>query len=397
MNVLLLAQNYPPDLGAGAFRLQSLAQTLAEDGHHVSVLTGSMNRYGDCNTCGGSGTQEIPNLKVFRIPALKDNGSTIKRGIGYSLFFAKAFPKALWMARDCDIIFATTPQLLVGFLGAISARLTARPFILDIRDLWPDVMLEMGILSHRSIVYKTLKRIESFTYGQAKKITVNSPAFIDYVTEYCGKKPFLVTNGLDNLFFETLGQVEEPPKDPPYVITYAGNIGAAQDLMPVLRVAGSFKGKLVFRLIGNGSDKERLVSYAEEKGLDNVAFIPPLPREYLIKYYAGSHAFLVHLKNIPMFSKTIPSKIFEYVATGKPVVYGLSGVAREMMASFQGDLLAFTPCDIDGLKKALTNLIEIIEGRTPWSGISGIGKIKQDYLRKDLSKRLASIITEEGR
>lgn len=390
MKILVITQNYPPDLGAGAFRMKALVNELNSRGHKVTVLTGVPNRY---DSIEWKSKNENAIERIVRIKVPKQKGNLFLRGISYSIFFIKAFLKAIKLASDSDVIVATTPQLLVAYIGAIVSHKRKIPLILDVRDLWPDVMLDMNLTQDKSIVYKILKKIELYCYKHADRIVINSPAFFEPIKKLSGKEPILITNGIDDELFELLSEadpikIEDQTR---YIITYAGNVGIAQDLDVLIKLAKKFEKKYIFRIIGDGSAKEKLMESVIENKIQNIEFINPVPREKLQQYYKETDAFFVHLKDIDMFKKTIPSKVFEYVATGKPVVYGLKGISRTIMEELQGKQFSFEPSNPNSLKIALTELFYTLKENN-YRNKKGIALLKEKYLRSRLSENFSEII-----
>jgi len=390
MKILVITQNYPPDLGAGAFRMKALVNELNSRGHKVTVLTGVPNRY---DSIEWKSKNENAIERIVRIKVPKQKGNLFLRGISYSIFFIKAFLKAIKLASDSDAIVATTPQLLVAYIGAIVSHKRKIPLILDVRDLWPDVMLDMNLTQDKSIVYKILKKIELYCYKHADRIVINSPAFFEPIKKLSGKEPILITNGIDDELFELLSEadpikIEDQTR---YIITYAGNVGVAQDLDVLIKLAKKFEKKYIFRIIGDGSAKEKLMESVIENKIQNIEFINPVPRKKLQQYYKETDAFFVHLKDIDMFKKTIPSKVFEYVATGKPVVYGLKGISRTIMEELQGRQFSFEPSNPNSLKIALTELFYTLKENN-YKNKKGIALLKEKYLRSRLSENFSEVI-----
>jgi len=370
--------------------MKSLVDVLVSRNHEVIVIAGTPNRYEsiDRNTLQDDSERE----KIIRISVPQQKQNLIQRGMSYIEFFRKATKLSMKTAKECDVIVATSPQLLVAYSAAKAAKKENKPFVLDIRDLWPDLMIDLKLVTTRSLVYKILKRIEKRCYRQANRITVNSPAFKQHIEEISNKAPILITNGIDDELFSELQKTDRKDPEEPFIITYAGNLGICQDLEVLLKAAEKCNKNFRFRFIGDGSEKTKLLSVIKESRIQNVEMIDPVPRSKLLKYYAETDAFFVHLKNVEMFNKTIPSKLFEYVATGKPVLYGLEGVAKEIMNELQGPYLAFEPGDVHSLLASLDVLHEALKNPRKLNGLESTEKLKEKYLRSVLSNRFADVI-----
>ncbi len=390
MKILIISQNYPPDLGAGAFRMKSLVDSLTSMGHEIIVLTATPNRYESIDSkINPKQTKET----IIRINLPKQKRDLLRRGINYWVFYKKALKAGAAVAGSVDGILATTPQLLVAYVGAVIARKHRKPLILDVRDLWPDVLLDLEITKPTSILYKTLKKIEISCYRQAKQIIVNSPSFLDPVTQLSKKGPVLITNGIDDELFEDLSKLEVKKESAkPYHIIYAGNIGIAQDLSILLSVANSFQQLFKFELVGDGSERDSLCQVIRERSINNVIISPPMKRTELLNKYRNADAFFVHLKNVEMFKKTIPSKIFEYIATGKPVVYGLNGISKQIMNELQGEVFSFRNGNVDSLIGALTSLQEALEKNLICENTKGRTILQEKYLRSRLNAEYSQIL-----
>lgn len=389
-NILLLTQNFPPDIGAPSFRMEAFARELASRGYQVNVLTAYPNRYRELNvkTYDDFGS----NIKVTRIKNIKQSSNLVRRAYSYIDYFIKAFFVALRMRKDCDMIIATSPQILTGYLGAL-VKSKEKPFLLDVRDLWPDAMLDLGLATESSIIYRILKKIEIYIYKKASVIIINSPAFEEDIRRYVDKRIELVMNGLDDSFYELINKSVPKTHTPgeKIVVTYAGNLGIGQDVKILTKLNRKVSQHFVFKLIGSGPQSDEILEVINKDRITNIKVFPPRARNELVSDYTESDAFFVHLKNIPMFAKTIPSKIFEYVATRKPVVYGLSGVSKEIMDELNAGY-SFEPGNVESLEDALMRLKSDIEDGTWKYNENPI--LKEKYLRSSLSKKFADIVEE---
>lgn len=394
MKTVVLTQNYVPDLAASSFRMKALAEELQRRGHEVTVITGTPNRYSSFDLPKAENSDNETE-EIVRIKRPAQSGSVIRRSFGDLVFLLKS----LWVSRpyirSCDVIVATTPHLWIGLVGALSSRLYRKPMVLDVRDLWPDVMIELGIIREKSVLFRILKKVERFIYRSAQRIIYNSPSFADHIISEGGKTTACITNGIDDEYFQVLQALApNPTLHNPYIVTYAGNIGIAQDLEPLVEVAAGFEGRLNFRLIGDGSDRKRIQSLVDRKKVRNVEIIPPVDRTGLLGYYLDTDAFFVHLKPISMFEKTIPSKIFEYAATGKPVVWGLHGTAANVMEEIHEGQWTFRAGDTEDLKRVLEQLYQDLQkGSISRKGYCA-DTLGEKYLRSTLSSRFADVIEE---
>lgn len=388
--ILLLTQNFPPDIVPASFRMESLVKELASRNYEVEVLTAYPNRYNDLrisinDTFG-------PNVKITRIKNIKQSNRYIQRSFSYLEYFLKTYFLAKKKVKDVDIIVATSPQILTGFLGALLKK-GNKPFILDIRDLWPDAMIDLGIATRKSPLYKFLKHIELYMYKKATSIIVNSPAFIEHIQKYSNKRIEVITNGLDDFIYQYFleEKSKNTQKEREIRVVYAGNLGIGQDVKILTEIKEDVSKNFEFYLIGNGSQKGEIEKAIKVKNIQNILVYSSKERKELLEFYRQADAFFVHLKDIPMYKKTIPSKVFEYVATKKPVIYGLNGVAKELM----DELNAGYPFEAGNVKSLEATLIQLKkdleEGKWEYKD-NGI--LKEKYLRSQLSKKFVDVIEE---
>jgi len=370
--------------------MEALVRELSKRGHKVKVITATPNRYSKMDISFDDDFGQ--NVEVIRVKNVKQSGNYVKRSYSYIEYFIKTLFLAKSKIRHIDIIIATSPQILTGYLGALLKKKNI-PFILDIRDLWPDAMVSLNLTTENSFIYKILKKIEIYMYKKATRIIINSPAFKKDINKYVDKKIDLITNGLDDYFFNFFSK--ESPREikngDKIKIVYAGNLGIAQDIKILTEIDEKISENFIFKLIGDGSQKEEIEKTIKKKNINNIMLYPPKARRELIEDYQNADAFFVHLKKLPMFEKTIPSKIFEYVATKKPVIYGLEGVAKDIMDELNGSY-PFEPGNVKSLEAALIKMKNDLEtGKWKYENNS---ILEEKYLRSQLSKKFANIIEE---
>lgn len=388
--IMILTHNFPPDIGAPSFRMEALVRELSRRGHRIEVLTATPNRYDNLNVAINDDFG--PKVKITRVKNVKQSGNFVKKSYSYIEYFMKTFFLSKSKIKGVDIIVATSPQILTGYLGSVLKKKNI-PFILDIRDLWPDAMIELYKTKKNSFVYRILKKIEIYMYNKATKIIINSPLFEEHIKRYVSKDIYLITNGVDDYFYNFFSENElkKTVLGQKITVTYAGNIGTGQDIKILTEIDKKVSNNFVFNLIGDGSQKDEIGKIIKEKNISNINLYPPKAREDLIEDYQNTDAFFVHLKKIPMYKKTIPSKIFEYVATRKPVVYGLEGVAKDIMDELNAGY-SFEPGNVKSLETALIKMKNDLEsGRWKYENNS---VLKEKYLRSQLSKKFADIIEE---
>lgn len=396
MRILIVTQYYKPDIAPASFRMAALVEELCTRGHEVTVLTATPNSAGvDREFVKDYCVKDVKGIgceKVIRLPLFPQNSRSVYRLLNYAVFSIELLARAMFLGEGVDVVLATTPPLPVAFIGSIIARILGAKIVVDVRDIWPDIMLDMGVISTHSPVYRVLKLIEVTTMKRADMIFVASPGYVRHYKYMVGYTPVVLMNGIDEEFWQAIQKKVlhgVPPMRPPYVITYAGNVGLSQRLSEIVDVFKEFEGKFIFRIIGNGADLPRVREVIEREEMQNVEILKSVLRERLLEYYGDTNAFIVHLRDIPMFEKTIPSKIFEYAATGRPILFGLKGVGKSILVDILGlewtDLLYFRPGNKTELRRALNNLYNVLESGYVLNK-DAIFRVKEKYLRKTLMK-----------
>jgi glycosyltransferase involved in cell wall biosynthesis len=216
--------------------------------------------------------------------------------------------------------------------------------LLEIRDLWPDFAIDMGILRNKWIINLS-RRLELFLYRRAHHIIVNSPAYREHIIHkgIAAANIHLIANGVDTkMFSQTNGSVwrEKWNLGKKYVVTYTGAMGVANDLETILHSASLLRHdeKIHFLLVGDGKERKRLQQTAIDLQLNNVTFADAVARTEIPHILAESDACVAVLKNIPMFRTTYPNKVFDYMAAGRPTILAIDGVIRQVIEAAQGGI-----------------------------------------------------------
>ncbi|MDO5788760.1 MAG: glycosyltransferase family 4 protein [Fusobacterium sp.] len=385
--ITLLIDNFTPDLGAASFRFESIVKELADRGNQINIIASYPNRI-DLDNFEDF---KYKNVQIIRINKKKLKENTIQRAFNYFNFFYEAIKVGIKVSKDSDLIIATSPQLLVGVAGAIISKINKKKFILDIRDLWPDIVLDMGVMKRYNPIYIILKILENFMYKQSDYLIYNSPGFKEYLEcKYPKENMSLITNGIDDYILEYFKdkQVKIEKKDK-YKILYAGNLGIAQDIKILVDLAKRRKDIEVI-LIGKGSQEKIIVDKIKELQVKNIKLISSIPRIELLNLYEEIDILFLQLKDIKMFEKTIPSKIFEYIATQKPIIYGVEGIARKILEKEFKRKYYFKANNLDNLEETLNKLVKDLEEKKYVK--PDIEKLIANYSRSNLAKRYREIV-----
>jgi glycosyltransferase involved in cell wall biosynthesis len=306
--------------------------------------------------------QHVRGVRVLRAYTYASlHRSFVWRVVSFISFMVTSFVAGL-KAGPVDVVMGTSPPIFQA-VSAWALSATRRcPFLLEIRDLWPEFAIDMGILKNPLLISLS-RRLERFLYNRATHILVNSPAYRDYLLEK-GIDPAritLVSNGVDaSLFggsFDRERQRHRWSLNGKFLVTYAGALGAANDIPVVLeaaRVLSNHDG-IHWLLVGDGKERGNLESLAREWKLGNVTFTGALPKKEMPAILAASDACLAILKNIPMFRTTYPNKVFDYMAAGRPTILAIDGVIREVVEEAKGGIFV-QPGNAEALAHAVLTL-----------------------------------------
>ena len=347
MNILFLSHYYSPEGNAPATRVSALAERWAKAGHEVTVITcapnvpngvvydGYKNRWCQKETLNG-----VTVVRVWTY--LAANKGAVKRMFNFVTYFTSAVYRSLLLKRH-DVVIATSPQIFCGYAGVWVHRLRRVPFILEIRDIWPESMGAVGAKIPRP-AYMMLEGVERAMYGAADHIVTVGKGYVEKLRErkVPDDKMSVIMNGTD---LETFSP-RPPNKDllakygleDKFVISYIGTVGMACGLEVVLEAAeklacdgGAAAREIVFVIVGDGASRVELAEFAKAKGLTNVIFTGRQPKASMPDWVASSGANLVHLRKTELFTTVMPSKIFESAGCARPVIMGVDGFAKKLV------------------------------------------------------------------
>ena len=381
MNICLFVDNFTPDLGASSFRFESIVKELTDRNHNVKIIASYPNRI----SVKKFKEFQYKNVEVIRINKNELKTGIVQRAFNYLNYFIQAIKIGIKASKQSDLVIATSPQLLVGVAGAIVSKINKKKFLIDIRDLWPDIVLDMNVMKKYNPIYLFLKLLEKFMYKRSMYLVYNSPGFKSYLEQkYDKEKMTLITNGIDDFILDYFGnkKIEIQPKEK-YQILYAGNLKILVDL-------AEKRKNIEILLVGKGSQENLIKEKIKEFNLKNITLISSVPRNELLKFYDETDILFLQLKDIKMFEKTIPSKIFEYLASQKPIIYGVEGVAKKILMEEFNRKYYFKANDIKNLEEILDLVIQDIESENYLK--PDTEKLKNNYSRKILSKKYADLI-----
>ncbi len=264
--------------------------------------------------------------------------------------------------NDFDVVFATSSRFGTGFLGYIISKFFNKKLTLDIRDIFSDSLSSLKVFRFKvfSIIIKLIKYFEKKICNEADWLNFVSPGFLEYKhLELNSYRSEIFTNGIDEIFIKNRqNSFKRNNYNNKLIITYAGNIGFGQGLESTIpSIAKHFKNKIIFRIIGDGSAKHIIKKELSKINLSNIELYKPVSREKLIEYYNSSDVLFLQLNNISAFDKVIPSKIFDYGSFDKPILAGVSGIAKNFIEKNLPHSFVYPP---GNYKKAINFIDEIM-------------------------------------
>jgi glycosyltransferase involved in cell wall biosynthesis len=362
MKVLLIHQAFVSPQDAGGTRHFELARHAREEGHAMTIVASDLSYLTGKHVAGCRGLvtpQSVDGLQVLRAYTYP----SLHRSFSWRLAsFFSFMLTSVWAglrAGPVDLVMGTSPPIFQAVSAWLLARLRRRPFLLEIRDLWPDFAVDMGVLRNPAAI-RLSRWLELLLYRQAAHIVVNSPAYRQNIVGkgVAPEKVSVIPNGVDPGMFDPDGRGEgvrrEWQLEGRFVALYAGALGLANDIPTILRAAAQLRSDDRIRIVltGDGKERPRLQEEARSKGLTNVVFTGARPKSEMKEFLAAADVCLATLKNIPMFSTTYPNKVFDYMAAGRPTVLGIDGVIREVVEA-AGCGCFVTPGDAEALAGAI--------------------------------------------
>jgi glycosyltransferase involved in cell wall biosynthesis len=396
MHILLIHQIFVALDQPGGTRHHEIARYLKQQGHEVTVIGSSVSYLTGVKEDFQSRKQTddlgVTIIRSYTLPTM--NRSFIWRVFSFISFMISSFFNGLFV-RDVDLVWGTTPPIFQAPTAWLLARLKGVPFLLEVRDLWPAFAVAVGVLKNKTLI-RMSEWLERFLYCHADQVMVNSPGFIDHVKARGAEKVALIPNGTDPEMFhpEAKGTSfrEKHNLKEKFLVLYAGAHGLSNDLDVILEAAVQLQREkeIQFVLLGSGKEKTRLEKEAEERGLDNVLFLPPVPKVEMSKALAAADACLAILKPIEMYKTTYPNKVFDYMAAGRPIILAIDGVIREVVEEAQAGIFV-NPGDPQSLAKAIQDLASNPTKRRKM-GINGRKMIELQFSRNKLAGELTMLL-----
>ncbi len=401
-----LVQDFAPEVGAGPARVLEMARQWKSAGAEVTIVTGMPNRPQGRIHEGYRGRgfmeEEWEGHRVLRSWLYASERRGFLRTIANNVsFMATSAMHGAARLRGLDILIASSPPFFVHLSGE-ALRMTRRlPLVLEIRDLWPDYLVEMGVVRNR-LAQRALFATERHLLRRARSVVVVTESFRNRIVEkgIPRERVEVIPNGVDTSFYFH-DRESEPPlpslrrSEGEFIVGYLGNFGAGQELRTVLDAAVHLADVPGIRLVlaGDGTERHRVVEHWRSLGLTNVTIEESIPKESTRAFYSHCDVSLVPLAPLPIFQETVPSKIFEVMACEVPVLASLSGEGAEIVERSGGGIA--TP---PGDARAMADGILALRARTPEErrrlGAAGRDFVSRHYSRQTLASRYLDILRE---
>ena len=391
MKLVFLTQYFPPEIGAPQARLFELARGLKNKGHEVTIVTAFPNYPGGKilfnYKLGLFMEEEMEGLKVLRTWIYPSHSkSFLKRLANYFSFVFSSMFCGIFKLGKVDLFICETPPLFLGISAYVLSRLKGAGMYLYVSDLWPASAVDLGMLKNK-ILIRMSKRLEYFLYRKSKKVIVVTAGIkkILDTDDTLKDKVFVVTNGVDAELFKSSDKTKVRefaglPREK-FVIMYSGNHGIAQNLFTVLKCAKRTISNpdLLYVFAGDGVEKPLLMEIKEKEGLSNVVFLKSFPKNEMPLVLSSADAAVIPLKNIKLFEKALPSKMFEMMSMGIPVIMGVKGEAAEVIKTAVCGI-NIPPEDENSMEKAVFELYNSIELR------ERLGRNGREYVKVHFSR-----------
>ena len=398
MHILIIHQAFASLDEPGGTRHYELARWLVSHGHRVTVIASPVSyitgaRVGELAPSPAK-LQETPGLTILRASVYEaHHRSFVHRMLAFFSFMLSSFWLGL-RVRRVDLVWGTSPPIFQGATALLLASLKRARFLFEVRDLWPEFAVAVGVLKDRTLI-RLSEWLERLLYRSADCVMVNSPGFVEHVRSRGARRIELVPNGADPAMFDV--QADGPAFrkqhaiDDRFVALYAGAHGMSNDLDIVIGAAcliQDIPAQIV--LVGDGKEKPALLARVAGLGLHNVTFVPSVPKHRMPEVLAAADAGIAILLPLDAYKTTYPNKVFDYMAAGKPVLLAIDGVIRQVVEAADCGLFV-QPGDAQALADAIRQLAAD-RGRAQRLGLNGKQYLKRNFSRDQISRQLMSIM-----
>ena len=403
MHILFLTDNFPPEVNAPASRTFEHCREWVKAGHQVTVITGAPNfpkgKFFDGYRNLIWQQEIVAGIRVVRVwTFVTANEGVFKRSLDYISYMITGFLASL-LVRRVDLVVGTSPQFFTVCAAYACSLIKRVPWVFELRDIWPESIRVVGALKQSKLL-DLLENVELFLYRNASAIVSVTHGFRTSLMQrgVNGDKIHIVTNGVDISRFspidkdtELLKQLDLQGK---FVAGYIGTRGLAHALDTLIDAAKILKvapdgDRFRILLLGDGAKKAELLQRAETEGLDNIIFVDSVSKDQVVRYWSLLDAAIIHLKRDELFTTVIPSKLFECMGMGIPVLHGVEGESARIVELVDFGLL-FEPENPEALIIGLRRLAEDPELLAHFKANGPVGAHR--YNRSSLAAEMLDIL-----
>jgi len=403
MHILFLTDNFPPESNAPANRTFEHARQWVASGHRVTIITCAPN-FPDGQLFEGYKnrwfqTEQMDGITVIRVWSfMTRNAGFVLRLLDFFSFMVSGFLGGL-RVRDADIIIGTSPQFFTVCAACCLAKVKQRPFVFEMRDIWPESLQAVG-MSNAGLSVRLAAPLADYLYRRADHLIVVTHSFKAYLQDrgVSGERITVIPNGVDpDMFFPISADIslqQELQLEDKFVVGYLGTHGLAHGLESVVeaaRLAGQTDDLTAvhFITVGAGAQFDRIKEIASD--LDNFTMIGQVSRADILRYWSLLDASLIHLKASPLFESVIPSKMFEAMAMGVPLLHGVAGESADIVRTSRSGI-----CFAAEQPEALLSAIrQIATDRDAYQQMKTCClSSAQNYNRASLADRMADCLQE---
>lgn len=402
MKILFLSHYFPPEVNAPATRTLEHCRQWVANGHDVTVITCAPNHPHGKVYPGFRNRlvhrEEVDGIRVIRVwTFISANRFIFRRTTNYVSFMLSAVVASIFVQRP-DVVITTSPQFFNGLAGIVVKALRNIPWVLEIRDLWPDSIFELGALQARP-VKRALYALEAFAYRFCDRLVVVTDAFKQRIQDkgVDSGKISVIKNGVDLNFFDAQTQasaveVHQHAFDGKFVVAYFGTHGLAHKLESVLAAANRLRDRtdIIFLLVGDGAERPKLVKMRDRMGLSNVVMLDQRPKAEMPALWRLAGVSVIPLKKTDVFTTVIPSKIFESMAMRRPILLAVDGEARALVERAQAGV--FVDPENDALLAQQIVSLADDPRRCAALGEAGRRYVEQHFDRTDLARRFEMLL-----
>lgn len=408
MHILFLTDNFPPEVNAPASRTFEHCREWVRAGNQVTVITCAPN-FPKGKVFDGYRNrlwqdEDMAGIRVIRVWSyITANEGFVKRILDYQSFMVSATLAALFI-RGVDVVIGTSPQFFTVCAAYVVSRLKWIPFVFELRDVWPESIKAVGAMKESAAI-RALERLELFLYRKAARIVSVTHSFKRTLISrgVDGEKIDVVTNGVDMSRFKPMPKDAELLRElglaGKFVAGYVGTHGLAHHLETLLDAAAMLRARpddarYHFIFLGDGARKQALKDEAARRGLDNVTFIDSVPKEQVARYWSLLDVSVIHLRKTGLFTTVIPSKLFECMGMGLPVLHGVAGESADIVRD-EGVGIVFEPEN----SAALVQHLRLLQQDRPTYERYRAQCLEaaRKYDRTAMAKRMLGVVMQVGR